>query len=61
MTDKKHFRTNIDTPSANQEARPSEAYSTPEIRINWLRRRFGMTNAQANLYVDLLFGGDSNV
>jgi len=31
------------------------------MRINWLRRRFGMTETQARLYHALHFGGVENV
>jgi hypothetical protein len=31
------------------------------LRINHLRRRFGISEAQARLYADLFFGGARNV
>lgn len=31
------------------------------LRINRLRRRFGISEAQARLYADLFFGGVRNV
>ncbi len=31
------------------------------LRINRLRRRYGITEAQARLYADLFFGGRHNV
>jgi hypothetical protein len=31
-----------------------------DLRITRLRRRFGMTEAQARLYADLFFGGFRN-
>jgi hypothetical protein len=31
------------------------------LRINRLRRRFGISEAQARLYADLFFGGARNV
>ena len=32
-----------------------------DMRINRLRRRFGLSEAQARLYADLFFGGARNV